>query len=69
MKVVGLDCGTGNFVSCTKDGIKIQRDAFLEVNSEKTNKKQLKLMNIPFVEINNMLYIIGNKAIDNCYFY
>lgn len=62
MKLAGLDVGTGTFVGTTKDGIKIQRDAFLEVNSEKTSKKQLKLMNVPFVEINGKLYIIGNKA-------
>jgi actin-like ATPase involved in cell morphogenesis len=62
MKIVGIDIGTGNFVSCTKDEIKIQRDAFLQVDSEKTSKKNLKMMNVPFVEINNKLYIVGNKA-------
>lgn len=64
MNLVGLDCGTGNFVSCAENVIKIQRDAFLEISAEKTSKKQLKLMQVPFAEINNHLYIIGNKAVE-----
>ena len=57
-----LDCGTGNFVAIDAEGTRIQRNAFLTISKEITTTKQLKLMNVPFVEINNKIYIVGTKA-------
>jgi actin-like ATPase involved in cell morphogenesis len=58
----GLDCGTGNFVVADQKGIRLQRNAFLTVNKEVTTTKQLKLLKVPFVEIDNRLHIVGRKA-------
>lgn len=58
----GLDCGTGNFVVADNKGIRLQRNAFLTINQESTTTKQLKLMKVPFVEIDNRLHIVGKKA-------
>jgi len=60
--VKALDCGTGNFVAIDAEGTRIQRNAFLTISKEITTTKQLKLMNVPFVEINNKIYIVGTKA-------
>ena len=64
MKIASIDFGTGNIVSCTSEGIKIQRDAFMQIDGEKTSKKQLKLMNVPYIELNSKLYVIGTKAVE-----
>lgn len=58
----GLDCGTGNYVAATKEGIKTQRNAFLTIDSATTTVKSLKRMNIPYVEVNNRLQVIGKSA-------
>lgn len=58
----GLDCGTGNYVSATKDNIKLQRNAFLTIDKNPTTKKSLKRLNIPFVEINNRVHVVGRHA-------
>lgn len=59
---IGLDCGTGNFVTVDGSGTQIQRNAFLSIEKEITTKKQLKRMQVPYVEINNQLHIIGQDA-------
>lgn len=58
----GLDCGTGNYVASSKSGIKLQRNAFLTIEPNATTKKSLKRLNIPFVEINSKLHVIGKHA-------
>jgi len=60
--LIGLDCGTGNFVSVDGSGTTIQRNAFLSIEKEITTKKQLKRMKIPYVELNDTLHIIGQDA-------
>jgi hypothetical protein len=60
--IIGLDCGTGNFVAVDGSGTTIQRNAFLSIEKEATTKKQLRRMKVPFVEINDELHIIGQDA-------
>jgi len=62
MSVTGLDCGTGNFVAVNGAGTTIQRNAFLTIEKEVTTKKQLKRMNIPYIELGDDLHIIGQDA-------
>jgi actin-like ATPase involved in cell morphogenesis len=58
----GLDCGTGNYVAATKNNIRLQRNAFLTIAKNPTTKKSLKRLNIPFVEINNRVHVVGRHA-------
>ena len=58
----GLDCGTGNYVAATKDNIKLQRNAFLTIDKNPTTKKSLQRLQIPFVEINNSVHVVGRHA-------
>ena len=58
----GLDCGTGNYVAATKDDIKLQRNAFLTIDKNPTTKKSLQRLQIPFVEINNSVHVVGRHA-------
>jgi len=58
----GLDCGTGNYVAATKDNIKLQRNAFLTIEKNPTTKKSLQRLQIPFVEINNCVHVVGRHA-------
>ena len=37
----GLDCGTGNYVAASEDGVKIQRNAFLTIDKSPTTIKSL----------------------------
>ena len=60
----GLDCGTGNFVCAAEKGIKLQRNSFLTIDKSTTTTKQLKLLKVPFVEIDNQLHIVGRKAFE-----
>lgn len=61
-QLIGLDCGTGNFVAASDAGVDIQRNAFLTIEKESTTKKQLKRMNVPYIEIDNNLHLIGQDA-------
>ena len=58
----GLDCGTGNYVAATKNGVATQRNAFLTIDKATTTVKSLKRLNIPYVEVNNRLQIVGKAA-------
>lgn len=58
----GLDCGTGNFLVADENGVSLQRNAFLTLDSETTNVKQLKLMHVPYIEAGKRLHIVGKKA-------
>jgi len=57
----GLDCGTGNFVAAN-GGITLQRNAFITLDAETTNVRQLKNMNVPYIQAGNRLHIVGRKA-------
>lgn len=58
----GLDVGTGNFVLADADGIYLQRNAFLTINKDATSTRQLKIMNVPYIEIDGRFHIVGQKA-------
>jgi len=58
----GLDAGTGNFLAADENGVNLQRNAFLTLDSETTNVKQLKLMHVPFIQEGKRLHIVGKKA-------
>ena len=58
----GLDVGTGNFVLADAEGIYLQRNAFLTIEKDTTSLRQLKIMGVPYVEIDNRLHIVGQKA-------
>jgi|APSaa5957512535_1039671.scaffolds.fasta_scaffold05550_10 hypothetical protein len=60
----GLDCGTGNFVCSDDDGIRLQRNAFLSIDKSTTTTKQLKILNVPYVELGSKLHIVGKKAFE-----
>ena len=60
----GLDCGTGNYVACLSDKVKTQRNAFITIDQSMNTKKSLKRLNIPYVEINNKLHVIGKAAFE-----
>lgn len=63
MELYGLDCGTGNMVSTSNTGeIKIQRNAFLALDKQSAPKAMLKKMKVPYIEIDNALYIVGKDA-------
>jgi actin-like ATPase involved in cell morphogenesis len=58
----GLDPGTGNFVVADDKGIRLQRNSFLTLTEVGTTTRQLKMMNVPYVVINQKINIIGTKA-------
>ena len=60
----GLDCGTGNYVAVTTDGVKAQRNAFLTIDKAVTTLKSLTRLNVPYVEINNKLHVVGKAAFE-----
>lgn len=63
---VGLDCGTMNFVSARANGKNIDtsriRNAFIDL--EKTHKRMLRLSDTNFIELDDSLLVVGDKAID-----
>jgi len=60
----GLDCGTGNYVAAGVNGINMQRNAFLAIDKATTTIKSLKRLNIPYVDINDRIYVIGKAAFE-----
>lgn len=58
----GLDAGTGNFLSADDNGVNLQRNAFITLDSETTNVRQLKLMHVPFIQAGKRLHVVGKKA-------
>lgn len=58
----GLDAGTGNFLAADDNGINLQRNAFITLDSETTNVRQLKLMKVPYIQAGKRLHIVGKKA-------
>lgn len=67
---IGLDCGTMNFVAARytqKDEGKLiltsrMRDAFIELPLEA--KKHLKLASVNFVQVDDQLVVVGDKAME-----
>jgi actin-like ATPase involved in cell morphogenesis len=58
----GLDCGTGNFIAADANGITLQRNAFITLDSATTNIRQLKLMKVPYILADKRLHVVGKKA-------
>lgn len=58
----GLDVGTGNLIAMDKDGIRIQRNAFMTIDKSVASVAQLKKMDVPYVILNNKIYIVGTKS-------
>jgi len=62
MKKIGLDAGTSSFIAANEKEIKFQRNVFLTLDSETTSIRQLKNMNIPFIQEKKRLHIVGKAA-------
>lgn len=62
--LIGLDCGTGNFVAASGAGTELQRNAFLSIPLTVTTKRQLKRMNVPYIDFDDgdELFIVGQDA-------
>jgi actin-like ATPase involved in cell morphogenesis len=58
----GLDCGTGNFIAADEDNITLQRNAFITLDAETTNVRQLKNMKVPYIQAGRRLHVVGKKA-------
>jgi len=58
----GLDIGTGNFVLADDSGIYLQRNAFLTLKKGTASFRQLKILDVPYVEIEGRVHIVGQKA-------
>ena len=61
---IGLDVGTGNLVASDKAEIIIKRNAFLTIPKEKTTRRQLKRMDVPYIELDGYLHLIGQDAFE-----
>lgn len=57
--MIGLDVGTGNLIAAEGSGVTVERNSFLTISKDKSTKRQLKRMNIPYVEIDNNLHLVG----------
>jgi actin-like ATPase involved in cell morphogenesis len=72
MCALGLDIGTCNLVSATKDAknsaaaveVKSIRDAFLDIEVDQTVLNMLKMSNISYVQENDIIYIVGEPALN-----
>jgi glutaredoxin len=62
---VGLDAGTSFYVSARKELVKKQRNAFLTLDGDTSMlKRQLGRLNVPYIEKNNRLHIVGKNAFE-----
>ena len=61
-----IDCGTAYFISAHNENIiKKQNNAFLTLEGDpKSYKRQLSRMNIPYIELNGRIHIVGKHAFD-----
>ena len=65
----GLDVGTANLVSSVQDcdsnvHIKIQRNAFLDIDADDYTKNMLTRLNVQYVVINNRMVVVGDPAFE-----
>lgn len=58
----GLDIGTGNFVLSDDSGVYLQRNAFLTLDKGTASLRQLKVLKVPYIEVDNRIHIVGQKA-------
>ena len=65
----GLDVGTANLVSSVQDHsgnvtIKIQRNAFIDVNADDYTKSMLTKLNVQYVVIDGRMIVVGDPAFE-----
>ena len=65
----GLDVGTANLASAIqdKDGnvtIKIQRNAFIDIDADDYTRNMLTKLNVQYVAINNKMVVVGDPAFE-----
>ena len=65
----GLDVGTANLVSSVQDNdgnvtIKIQRNAFLDVNADDYTRNMLTKLNVQYVVIDDRMIVVGDPAFE-----
>ncbi len=65
----GLDVGTANLVSSVQDHsgnvtIKIQRNAFIDVNADDYTKNMLSKLNVQYVVIDGRMIVVGDPAFE-----
>lgn len=60
--VIGYDAGTAHQIAASDAGVDIQKNCFLTIDKKATTKKQLKKLNVPYVELNKELHLIGQDA-------
>ena len=65
----GLDVGTANWVSSVQDHdgnvtIKIQRNAFIDVNADDYTKSMLTKLNVQYVVIDGRMIVVGDPAFE-----
>ncbi|MBI4601099.1 MAG: hypothetical protein HY721_03975 [Planctomycetes bacterium] len=65
----GLDVGTANLASAIQDGegnvtIKIQRNAFIDIDGDQYTKNMLTKLNVQYVAINGKMVVVGDPAFE-----
>ena len=65
----GLDVGTANLASAIQDAdgnvtIKIQRNAFIDVDADDYTRNMLTKLNVQYVVINNKMIVVGDPAFE-----
>jgi hypothetical protein len=65
----GLDVGTANLASAIQDAegdvtIKIQRNAFIDVDADDYTRNMLTKLNVQYVVLNNKMIVVGDSAFE-----
>ncbi len=65
----GLDVGTANLVSSVQDvdgnvGIKIQRNAFIDIDCDDYTKSMLTRLNVQYVVLDGKMVVVGDPAFE-----
>ena len=65
----GLDVGTANFASACQDvdgnvSIKIQRNAFIDIDADDYTRSMLTKLNVQYVVINGKMVVVGDPAFE-----
>lgn len=65
----GLDVGTANLVSAAQDpsgdvAIKIQRNAFIDIDADDYTRNMLTRLNVQYVVINGRMVVVGDPAFE-----
>lgn len=65
----GLDVGTANLASAIQDQdgnvtIKIQRNAFIDIDADQYTKSMLTKLNVQYVSLNDKMVVVGDPAFE-----